>query len=74
MVWTAAGEALQRYAERRRKQRDSGTRRILADFLIGAHAKARGYRLLTVDERSYRPALLVQFFTRPRLLFDMCNA
>jgi predicted nucleic acid-binding protein len=56
MVWRAAGEAFQRYAERRRKQRDSGTRRILADFLIGAHAEARGYRLLTLDERIYRPA------------------
>jgi len=45
-----------RYAERRRKQRDSGTRRILADFLIGAHADARGFRLLTLDERIYRTA------------------
>jgi predicted nucleic acid-binding protein len=56
MVWRAAGRAFQRYAERRRKQRDSGTRRILADFLIGAHAGTRGYRLLTLDERIYRPA------------------
>jgi predicted nucleic acid-binding protein len=56
MVWRAAGRAFQRYAERRRKQRDSGTRRILADFLIGAHAETRGYRLLTLDERIYRPA------------------
>ncbi len=56
MVWRAAGRAFQRYAERRRKQRASGTRRILADFLIGAHAETRGYRLLTLDERIYRPA------------------
>jgi len=56
MVWRAAGRAFQRYAERRRKQRDPGTRRILADFLIGAHAEARGYRLLTLDERIYQPA------------------
>jgi predicted nucleic acid-binding protein len=56
MVWRAAGRAFQRYAERRRKQRDSRTRRILADFMIGAHAEACGYRLLTLDERVYRAA------------------
>ena len=56
MIWRAAGRAFQRYAERRRKQRDLGTRRILADFLIGAHAETRGYRLLTLDERIYRAA------------------
>ena len=56
MVWRAAGRAFQRYAERRRKQRDSGSRRILADFLIGAQAETRGYRLLTLDERIDRAA------------------
>jgi len=55
-VWRSAGRAFRSYAERRRKQRDSGTRRILADFLIGAHAEKRGYRLLTLDERLYRAA------------------
>jgi len=55
-VWRSAGRAFQSYAERRRKQRDSGARRILADFLIGAHADFNGYRLLTLDERLYRVA------------------
>ena len=55
-VWRSAGRAFQSYAERRRKQRDSGARRILADFLIGAHAVCNGYRLLTLDERLYRVA------------------
>jgi predicted nucleic acid-binding protein len=55
-VWRSAGRAFQSYAERRRKQRDPGTRRILADFLIGAHAFTRGYRLLTLDERLYEAA------------------
>jgi predicted nucleic acid-binding protein len=55
-VWRAAGRAFQSYAERRRKQRDVGVRRILADFLIGAHAFTRGYRLLTLDERLYTAA------------------
>src|ERR1035441_7610578 len=51
MTWRAAGRPFQRYAERRRKQRESGTRRILADFLIGAHAKTRGYRLRSEERR-----------------------
>ncbi|HTE90317.1 MAG TPA: type II toxin-antitoxin system VapC family toxin [Terriglobales bacterium] len=55
-VWRSAGRAFQSYAERRRKQHDSGARRILADFLIGAHAHIRSYRLLTLDERLYGAA------------------
>lgn len=55
-VWRSAGRAFQGYAERRRKQREAGSRRILADFLIGAHAHTRGYRLLTLDERLYKLA------------------
>jgi predicted nucleic acid-binding protein len=62
-IWRLAGRAFQAYAERRRKQRDHGTRRLLADFLIGAHAHIRGYRLLSLDERLYRaafPALKIE--------------
>lgn len=55
-VWRLAGRALRSYAERRRGHRDAATRRLLADFLIGAHAAAHGYRLLTLDERLYRAA------------------
>jgi len=55
-IWRSAGRAFRGYAERRRRHRDSGTRRILADFLIGAHAVAHGYRLLTMDARLYRAA------------------
>jgi predicted nucleic acid-binding protein len=55
-TWRAAGRAFQGYADRRRKHRDLGTRRILADFLIGAHAVVNGYRLLTTDVRLYRAA------------------
>ncbi len=62
-VWRAAGRAFRSYAERRRKQRDSGHRRILADFLIGSHAFSHGFRLLTLDERFYRaafPTLIIE--------------
>jgi predicted nucleic acid-binding protein len=55
-VWRAAGRSFQKYAARRTGKRDTGPRRILADFLIGAHACERGYRLLTLDDRLYRAA------------------
>ena len=62
-IWRSAGRAFRACAERRRKYRNAGPRRILADFLIGAHAATNGYRLLTMDERLYRtafPALIVE--------------
>jgi predicted nucleic acid-binding protein len=55
-IWRLAGGAFRGYVERRRKQGESGTRRILADFVIGAHAANYGYHLLTLDERLYRAA------------------
>jgi predicted nucleic acid-binding protein len=55
-IWRAAGHAFQGYATRRRKHRDPGPRRILADFLIGAHALGNGFPLLTLDDRIYRAA------------------
>jgi predicted nucleic acid-binding protein len=55
-IWRVAGLAFQAYATRRRTQRDSGPRRILADFLIGAHAVQNKYHLLTLDDRIYRAA------------------
>jgi len=64
-VWRLAGRTFQAYAERRRKQRDAGARRILADFVIGAHAVSNGCRLLTLDDRLYRssfPTLAVETF------------
>ena len=64
-IWRLAGRAFQAYADRRRKQRDAGARRILADFVIGAHAVANGCRLLTLDDRLYRssfPTLAIETF------------
>jgi hypothetical protein len=53
-IWKAAGAAFQRYAARRKRQNGAATPRILADFVIGAHALVSGYRLLTLDDRVYR--------------------
>jgi predicted nucleic acid-binding protein len=55
-VWRTAGQAFQTYAARRRKHREPDPRRILADFLIGAHALVGGYHLLTLDDHLYRTA------------------
>jgi len=64
-IWRLAGRAFQAYSVRRRMQGDKGTRRILADFIIGAHAFTNGFRLLTLDERLYRaafPSLAIETF------------
>ncbi len=55
-IWRVAGKAFERYANRRHKQKAGSPRRILADFLIGAHALEEGYSLLTLDEGIYRAA------------------
>jgi predicted nucleic acid-binding protein len=55
-VWRAAGAAFQKYCLRRREKPASGPRRILADFLIGAHASQHGFCLLTLDDRLYSAA------------------
>ena len=53
-VWTEAGLRFARYAARRRRTTGEGPRRLLADFLIGAHALVQADRLLTLDPKVYR--------------------
>ncbi len=55
-AWREAGRAFQAYAQRRRRSGDHHPRRILADFLIGAHALVNEYALLTMDKSIYRAA------------------
>ena len=55
-IWRRAGVAFQGYATRRKKQTGAEPRRLLADFLIGAHALENGYKLLTLDGGMYRRA------------------
>ena len=55
-IWRKAGVAFQEYATRRKKQSGAEPRRLLADFLIGAHALENGYKLLTLDGGMYQRA------------------
>ncbi len=62
-VWTEAGLRFARYAARRRRSSGIDPRRLLADFLIGAHALVQADRLMTLDPRRYS-----QDFPEVRLL------
>lgn len=55
-VWQTAGEAFAAYAERRRLSGDGHPKRLLVDFVIGAHALLEADRLLTLDADRYRTA------------------
>lgn len=55
-VWRIAGQAFQGYVARRGWKKAELPRRILADFLIGAHASIHRYRLMTLDQPLYRAA------------------
>jgi predicted nucleic acid-binding protein len=62
-IWRAAGEASQAHGIRRRASRGGEPRRIIADFVIGAHALANGYPLLTFERGFYErnfPGLIVK--------------
>lgn len=61
-IWLAAASAFRSYAERRRQSGSGHPRRIMADFLIGAHAAVSAGELLTLDpqhDRQSFPGLMV---------------
>lgn len=53
-VWIETGLRFARYAARRRRSTGEGPRRLVADFLVGAHALVQADRLLTLDPKVYR--------------------
>jgi len=55
-VWRDAARAFSRYAARRRKQKQAEPKRVLVDFVIGAHASQFADQLLSFDKRIYAAA------------------
>ena len=55
-VWRRAAMAYAGYATRRRASAGGEPKRLLIDFLVGAHAQERADRLLTLDPQRYRSA------------------
>jgi predicted nucleic acid-binding protein len=56
-IWESAGRAYQSYARRKLLSGGGRSRRILADFLIGAHASVQSDRLVTFDPGGYNSDL-----------------
>jgi predicted nucleic acid-binding protein len=52
-VWREASARFAKYAIRRRTSRGGRAKRLLADFIVGAHALIRADRLLTLDQTRY---------------------
>jgi predicted nucleic acid-binding protein len=51
--WRMIGQVFAAYAERRRKNGDGQGKRLLADFIVGAHAARHCDQLLTLDPKRY---------------------
>jgi predicted nucleic acid-binding protein len=61
-IWREAARGFADYAHRRRGAGGAQPKRLLVDFLVGAHALARADRLLTLDANRYAqdfPALTI---------------
>lgn len=55
-VWQEAGAAYAAYARRRRRAKSDAPKRLLVDFIVGAHAVLKADRLLTLDAARYKAA------------------
>ncbi len=52
-LWRTAASSFAAYANRRRRSAGGAPKRLLVDFLIGAHALLRADRLMTLDAERY---------------------
>ncbi|MGH9412221.1 MAG: type II toxin-antitoxin system VapC family toxin [Terriglobales bacterium] len=55
-LWEQAGSAYADYCRRRSQSGGGESKRLLADFIIGAHAMRNADRLATLDPARYRAA------------------
>ncbi len=53
-VWVEAGRRFAKYSNRRRRAKGGDPKRLLADFLVGAHALLQADRLMTLDPGRYK--------------------
>jgi predicted nucleic acid-binding protein len=52
-IWSEAGRRFKEYAQRRKRSGGGEPRRLLADFIVGAHALLQADRLMTLDPARY---------------------
>jgi predicted nucleic acid-binding protein len=55
-VWRLAAAAFSDYAHRRRNSDGGNPKRLLPDFLVGAHARLQAEQFLTLDQERYTAA------------------
>lgn len=55
-IWDLVGETYSAYATRRREDRAGHPKRLLVDFVVGAHTLLKADQLLTLDPKRYRTA------------------
>ena len=53
-IWCETGRRYARYVNRKRKSSADAPKRLLADFIIGAHALTQADRLMTLDKGRYK--------------------
>lgn len=53
-IWDLAGRAFAAYCRERRRSGGGIAKRLLSDFVIGAHAQLHADRLATLDQERYR--------------------
>ena len=53
-IWRLAASSFSAYAMRRRRSSGGSPKRLLADFVIAAHALLRADRLMTLDPARYK--------------------
>ena len=53
-AWLEAGRRYSKYAARRRRAAAQESKRLLADFIVGAHALVQADRFMTLDTGRYK--------------------